>query len=113
MKTRRINLLGGVEKVGNALPHPAALFAIFGLITLLLSLIGWYLQWEGVNPGNGETVKIVNLLSVDGLHKILLEMVSSYTSFAPLGIVMPCTSPISLSATNSLIALSFIFTPPV
>ena len=51
MKIKRINILGGVEKVGNALPHPAALFGIFGLITLLLSLIGYYLQWEGVNPG--------------------------------------------------------------
>ena len=50
MNIKRIDILGAVEKVGNALPHPAALFAIFGLITLLLSLIGYYLQWEGVNP---------------------------------------------------------------
>ena len=33
MKKRKMNLLGGVEKIGNALPHPAALFAIIiGLI---------------------------------------------------------------------------------
>lgn len=106
MKIRKINILGGVEKVGNALPHPAALFAIFGLITLLLSWIGYYLQWGGVNPGSGETIKIVNLLSRDGLHRILLEMVESYTSFAPLGIVMVAMLGIGIAESSGLIKSS-------
>ncbi len=103
MKIRKINLLGGVEKVGNALPHPAALFGIFALITLLISLIGSLLQWEGVNPGNGETIRIVNLLSRDGLHRILLEMVDSYTGFAPLGIVMVAMLGIGIAESSGLI----------
>lgn len=106
MKMRRINILGGVEKVGNALPHPAALFAIFGIITLLLSLIGYYLQWEGVNPATGETIKIVNLISRDGLHKILLEMVDNYTGFAPLGIVMVAMLGIGIAESSGLIKAS-------
>jgi len=106
MKIRKINLLGGVEKVGNALPHPAALFAIFALITLLLSLVGYYLNWQGFNPGNGETVKVVNLLSKDGLHRILLEMVSSYTGFAPLGIVMVAMLGIGIAESSGLIKSS-------
>lgn len=103
MKKRRINILGGVEKVGNALPHPAALFGIFGLITLVFSFIGYYLQWEGVNPGTGETVKIVNLLSRDGVHRILLDMVSSYTGFAPLGIVMVAMLGLGIAESSGLI----------
>ncbi|MGD9489851.1 MAG: AbgT family transporter [Calditrichaceae bacterium] len=103
---RKINILGAVEKVGNALPHPAALFAIFGLITLLVSSIGYYLQWEGVNPGNGETVRIINLISRDGLHRILLEMVDSYTSFAPLGIVMVAMLGIGIAESSGLIRSS-------
>ena len=106
MNFRKINILGGVEKVGNALPHPAALFAIFGLITLLLSFIGYFFQWEGINPANGETVKIMNLISKDGLHKILLEMVSSYTSFAPLGIVMVAMLGIGIAESSGLIRSS-------
>lgn len=106
MKIKRINILGGVEKVGNALPHPAALFGIFGLITLLLSLLGSFLQWEGINPGNGETIKIVNLLSRDGLHRILNEMVSSYTGFAPLGIVMVAMLGIGIAESSGLIKAS-------
>ncbi|MFV0501320.1 MAG: AbgT family transporter [Bacteroidales bacterium] len=62
MKKRRFNVLGYVEKVGNALPHPAALFGIFALSTLILSFIGYYFQWEGINPGNGETVRVVNFI---------------------------------------------------
>jgi aminobenzoyl-glutamate transport protein len=77
-----------VEKGGNALPHPAALFGIFALITLLFSAIGHYLQWGGVNPATGETIRAVNLLSKEGLHRVILEMVNNYTGFAPLGIVM-------------------------
>ncbi|MDD2635587.1 MAG: AbgT family transporter [Bacteroidales bacterium] len=103
MKLRKINILGSVEKVGNALPHPAALFGIFGLITLLLSFIGFYFQWEGINPANGETVKIINLLSRDGIHKILLEMVDSYTGFAPLGIVMVAMLGIGIAESSGLI----------
>ncbi|HZJ74096.1 MAG TPA: AbgT family transporter [Perlabentimonas sp.] len=106
MKRRRFNFLAGVERVGNALPHPAALFGIFALSTLVLSLIGYYFQWVGVNPGTGETVKIVNLLSRDGLHKILLEMVNNYTGFAPLGIVMVAMFGIGIAESSGLIKSS-------
>ena len=103
MKLKRINILGGVEKVGNALPHSAALFGIFALITLLFSLIGHLLHWGGVNPGNGETIEIVNLLSRDGLHRMLNEMVSNYIGFAPLGIVMVAMLGIGVAESSGLI----------
>ncbi len=106
MKIKEINILKGVERVGNALPHPAALFGIFALITLLISFIGYYLQWGGVNPATGETINIVNLLSKDGLHKIILEMVDSYTGFAPLGIVMVAMLGIGIAESSGLIKSS-------
>jgi aminobenzoyl-glutamate transport protein len=102
-KEQNFKLLSIVETIGNALPHPAALFAIFALITLLVSFAGHLLQWSGTNPATGETISIVNLLSKDGLHKILLEMVSSYTSFAPLGIVMVAMLGIGIAESSGLI----------
>jgi aminobenzoyl-glutamate transport protein len=99
-------ILGSVEKMGNALPHPAALFGIFGLITLLLSALGYYLNWHGVNPANGETISVVNLLSKDGLHRILLEMVDNYTGFAPLGIVMVAMLGIGIAESSGLIRVA-------
>ncbi len=103
IRNRKINILGAVERVGNALPHPAALFGIFGLITLLFSFIGYHLHWEGINPGTGESIKIVNLISRDGLHRILLEMVDNYTGFAPLGIVMVAMLGIGIAESSGLI----------
>lgn len=92
-----------VEKGGNALPHPAALFGIFALITLLFSALGHLLQWQGINPATGETIRVDNLLSKEGLHRIILQMVNNYTGFAPLGIVMVALLGIGIAESSGLI----------
>ena len=92
-----------IERVGNALPHPAALFGIFALITLLFSAVGHWLDWSGVNPASGESIHVINLISKKGLHKILLEMVNNYTGFAPLGIVMVAMLGIGIAESSGLI----------
>ena len=88
-KTSLFNrFLTWVEKAGNALPHPATLFAIFAISTIVLSWLASYFGWHALHPGTKEMINPVNLISHDGLHRIILEMVENYTSFAPLGIVM-------------------------
>lgn len=91
-----------VEKAGNALPHPAALFGIFALLTLVLSWVGHTFHWGGINPASGKPVEVVNLISKEGLHRILLEMVNNYTSFAPLGIVMVALLGIGVAESSGL-----------
>jgi len=95
--------LNVVERGGNALPHPASLFAILALLALLFSLIGYHLGWHAVHPATGETVDTVNLLSKEGLHRILLGMVDNYTGFAPLGIVMVALLGIGIAESSGLI----------
>jgi len=92
-----------VEVGGNALPHPASLFAILALMVLLLSWIGSLFDWTVVHPATNETVKIVNLLSREGVHKIFLQMVDNYTGFAPLGIVMVALLGIGIAESSGLI----------
>ncbi|MDR0334007.1 MAG: AbgT family transporter [Dysgonamonadaceae bacterium] len=92
-----------VEKAGNALPNPALLFGIFALTVLVLSAIGALWGWHGAHPATGERVDVVNLLSRDGIHRILLETVTSYTSFAPLGIVMVALLGIGVAESSGLI----------
>lgn len=99
--TRFLNL---VEKGGNALPHPASLFAILALLALLFSLMGHWLGWSAMHPATGEEVHIVNLLSKEGLHRIILEMVGNYTGFAPLGIVMVALLGIGIAESSGLIS---------
>jgi len=86
------------------LPHPAILFALFALATLLVSAVGYGLNWSGIHPATGEPVQVVNLLSKEGLHRVLLGMVSSYTGFAPLGIVMVAMLGIGVAESSGLIS---------
>lgn len=102
-KAKDLKIMSMVEKVGNALPHPAALFGIFAIITLFFSAIGHWLGWGGSNPATGEPIEIVNLLSKEGLHRILLGMVDNYTGFAPLGIVMVAMLGIGIAESSGLI----------
>ncbi|MCD4729105.1 MAG: AbgT family transporter, partial [Bacteroidales bacterium] len=81
-------ILGWVERGGNALPHPASLFGMLAVSVLFFSLMGYLFNWHALHPATGEMIETINLLSKDGLHRILLEMVDNYTGFAPLGIVM-------------------------
>ncbi len=91
------------EKVGNALPHPATLFAIFALLTVLFSGIAHWVGWSAIHPGTGEPVNVVNLLSRDGFHRILLELVDNFTGFAPLGIVLVAMLGIGIAEGSGLI----------
>lgn len=96
-------LLNWTEQVGNALPHPATLFALFALAALILSAVGYALKWEVIHPGTKEIVRTVNLLSHDGIHRIILEMVDNFTGFAPLGIVLVAMLGIGIAEQSGLI----------
>ena len=95
--------LNGVEKVGNALPHPATLFGLMALLVLIFSAIAAAVDWTAMHPGTGELIEPVNLLSKDGIHRILTDMVVNFTSFAPLGIVMVAMLGIGIAESSGLI----------
>ena len=96
-------MLNWTERAGNALPHPATLFALFALAVLLFSLLGHLLHWEAIHPGTGENIRTINLLSRNGVHRIMLEMVDNFTSFAPLGIVLVAMLGIGIAEQSGLI----------
>lgn len=103
---KKKGVLGFIERGGNALPHPASLFGILALTVLVLSLLGYLFHWSAVHPATGERVDTINLLSKDGLHRILLDMVENYTGFAPLGIVMVALLGIGIAESSGLISAS-------
>ena len=92
-----------VEKGGNALPHPAALFLIFALGVIVLSAIAAQTGIEAQHPGTGETIRPVSLLTVAGLHRILTQMVTNFTGFAPLGTVLVALLGIGVAEASGLI----------
>lgn len=95
--------LSGVEKMGNMLPHPATLFAGFALLVILLSWIASFFDLSVVHPGTQQEIKAFNLVSTEGLHKILTQMVTNFTNFAPLGTVLVSLLGIGIAEGSGLI----------
>ncbi len=95
-----------VERVGNMLPHPATLFALLAMLVVLLS---WVVSQAGVSvihPGTKEPVSPVNLLTTEGLHRIVTGMVKNFTDFAPLGTVLVALLGIGIAESSGLIGTS-------
>jgi aminobenzoyl-glutamate transport protein len=93
-----------VERGGNALPHPATLFALMAALVVLLSAIAAQFELNAVHPGTGRPVVPVSLLTLPGLHRIMTEMVTNFTSFAPLGTVLVAMLGIAVAEGSGLIA---------
>ena len=106
MKNNNNPILDRIENLGNRIPHPTLLFIYLGLLVLLLSWGLAALGLSAVHPVSGETVEVVNLLSREGLHRILTNTVSNFTGFAPVGTVLVAmlTSPRFASHHGSQVA---------
>jgi aminobenzoyl-glutamate transport protein len=101
--SRLARFLTFVERAGNKLPHPGTLFAGMALLVILVSWITAQFQLEVAHPGTGEVIRPVNLLSIEGLHRILREMVTNFTGFAPLGTVLVALLGIGVAESSGLI----------
>ncbi len=97
-------MLNVIERVGNKLPHPGALFAYFALGIIFLSWLVSMFNVTTVHPGTGETIEAVNLLSKTGLHMIMTGMVTNFTSFAPLGTVLVALLGIGIAESSGLMS---------
>ncbi|MCZ2257917.1 AbgT family transporter [Sporosarcina sp. G11-34] len=77
-----------VEKVGNKLPDPFMLFVYLAVAVMVASFIFAMFDASVIHPGTQEELPIKNLLSGEGLQYILSSMLSNFTGFAPLGLVL-------------------------
>src|SRR5690625_1574159 len=81
-------LLDFIERAGNKLPDPAILFFLLMLVIWGLSAIFSNISFSEIDPSTGEAIKIHNLLTSTALASFLANMVTTFTGFAPLGIVL-------------------------
>ncbi len=96
-------VLNTVERLGNLLPHPATLFIVLCGVMLVVS---WILHYAGVSvehPVTHKTVGAVNLLSVDGLRRIILGVLPNFVNFAPLGPVLVCLLGLAMAEYGGLL----------
>ena len=104
--------LDTVEWIGNLLPHPVTLFAMFALAVVLGSGIAAYFDVSVLDPrpegaagrAADGVIRVVNLVSVDGLQRIVSNLVTNFTSFPPLGVVLVALLGVSIAEHSGLIS---------
>ena len=101
--------LNGIERVGNKLPHPIALFAMLALLIVIVSAIcaacGVSVTGELVVSGELKetTTEVVSLLTKDGLKYMFTSAVSNFTTYAPLGMVLVAMLGIGVAEQSGMI----------
>ncbi len=81
-------ILDMVERGGNKLPDPAILFFVLMIVIWILSALLSNVSFSEIDPRSGNPIVVRNLLTGSALASFLAGMVTVFTSFAPLGIVL-------------------------
>ncbi|MDL2248261.1 AbgT family transporter [Tyzzerella sp. OttesenSCG-928-J15] len=100
-KEKGKGVLGAIERVGNALPHPNYIFMILFVAVIIIS--GLCSNITFLHPGTGEEQVIKSLLGVDGLKWFFNKMVDNFIRFRPLGLVLVTSMGIGLAEESGLI----------
>ena len=107
--------LGAVERVGNALPHPAIIFLLLCVIIAVVSHIcaklGVSVTYTGLDRSTNEikemSSSIVSLLSPEGIRYMFTSAVTNFTGFAPLGTVLVAIIGVGVAEGSGLIGACF------
>ncbi|MGL4473825.1 MAG: AbgT family transporter [Shewanella sp.] len=81
-------MLNSIERVGNKLPDPAVIFLLGMLLIWGLSAIFAQMDFATIDPRTGVPLEVNNLLTGSAIVGFLSSMVTTFTSFAPLGVVL-------------------------
>ncbi|MDA9557554.1 AbgT family transporter [Vibrio sp.] len=104
--------LDGVEYLGNLLPHPITLFAIFCVVILISSGIAGYFEVSVMDPrpegAKGRSadgvIEVVSLLNAEGLQMIVTNLVKNFVGFAPLGTVLVAMLGVAIAEYSGLLS---------
>ncbi|RUO79092.1 AbgT family transporter [Pseudidiomarina taiwanensis] len=97
--------LDTVEYLGNMLPHPITLFALFAIAIVIGSGIASYfgVSAQDPRPGGG-VIEVVNLLNAEGLQRIVTGLVTNFTGFTPLGTVLVALLGVGIAERSGLLS---------
>ncbi len=101
--------LNGIEAVGNRLPHPIALFSALAaaivIISAICSALGVSATGELISNGELQetTVTAVSLLTKEGITYMLTNVISNFTSYAPLGMTLVAMLGVGVAEHSGLI----------
>ena len=81
-------ILDAIERAGNKLPDPITMFLGLAIIVTIISAICSAAGVSAVNPADGSTIEVFNLLSLDGIRYLWTNVITNFSGFAPLGMVL-------------------------
>lgn len=96
--------LGLIEKIGNKLPNPFWLFVILAGLVAITSWIGSTIGMSATQPDSGETVEVENLLTADGIQRMVTDAVENFTSFPPLGVILTVMLGVAVAEHSGLLS---------
>lgn len=101
--------LDSVEWLGNLLPHPVTLFALLCVFVVIASGIAGALGVSVADPrpaNEDELIAVNSLLNAEGLRRLVTEMVTNFTGFAPLGTVLVAMLGVGVAEHSGLLSAS-------
>lgn len=87
-KSLMTRFLDFIERAGNKLPDPAILFFFLMLFIWILSALLSTISFVEIDPRTGGALEVRNLLDPAAIVAFFENMVTTFTGFAPLGIVL-------------------------
>lgn len=101
-----------VEWLGNLLPHPVTLFALLSVMIVLVSGVLGFFDVAVADPrpegASGRAadgmIKVISLMSAEGLQRIVTGLVTNFTGFAPLGTVLVALLGVSVAEHSGLLS---------
>lgn len=107
-----VRFLNIVERLGNLLPHPITLFALFCVAVILVSGIAGYFELTVADPrpegahgrGADGLIHVVSLMNAEGLRMIVSNLVTNFTGFTPLGTVLVALLGVGIAERSGLLS---------
>ncbi|MFT4702768.1 MAG: aminobenzoyl-glutamate transport protein [Bradymonadia bacterium] len=105
---RFARFLTAVEVLGNLLPHPVTLFALFAVGVVLASALAAAVGLNVVDPRpgaeEGATLAVRSLLAADGVRWMSQNLVKNFAEFVPLGTVLVALLGVGVAEKSGLLS---------
>lgn len=94
---KNTGILAFIERIGNKIPDITILFIGAFLIVCVISAILSTMTFDQVNPATGKPLTVINMLSAQSLVTLMSKMVTNYSGFPPLGMVIVATLGVAIA----------------
>jgi aminobenzoyl-glutamate transport protein len=110
-KTAMQKILDTVERVGNSVPHPVAIFLILIAVTIVIShilyMLGATVSYQVINPDTykveAATTNANSLLTAEGIRHIYTRIVPNFMGFTAVGLLIVAMIGVGVAEESGLV----------